>query len=155
MANNPFLGLSCRTVILVECVSCGKPVLGLAHVGLLPTFLQCTSMGRMPALSVLSSGWGQTTCTCLAEILSIDGAVWKDFNCQVSLSPGSSLSLWHWARMLGCWMHSCQGLPKVGRTNEPEKVPAGESHPFSYPQPTVCYYCVLIIPHGCYRLPPC
>lgn len=45
--------------------------------------------------------------------------------------------------LLGCLIHSCQGLPKVGRANEPEKMPAGKRHPFSPPplSPVCCYLC--------------
>lgn len=37
--------------------------------------------------------------------------------------------------LLGCLIHSCQGLPKVGIANEPEKMPAGKSHAFSLSPP--------------------
>lgn len=54
----------------------------------------------------------------------------KPFLIEEQLKPKLFILLF-----LGCLIHSCQGLPKVGRANEPEKMPGGESHPFS-PPPT-------------------
>lgn len=142
----------------MECVSCGKRALGLARVGLPPTFLLCTSVGMMPALKVSSSpGWGQTTCTSLEEItedgrrsveslhlpsflqsrhLPLTMALsWDALDITTCLSlfnrtvEASAVHL----LLLGCLIHSCQELPKVGTANEPEKMPAGKSHPSSPP----------------------